>query len=585
MERRVFIAILLSFGVLYLYQAILPPPPPVPVAVTPPATTAAPPASTPAASPSAATAAPAPATTPAGDVVQASPVAAVTGESAERQVTVDTQTVEAVFSNRGGRLLHWRLKGYRDQSGTPVDLVPTEVPAAQAVPFSLRLPDRQLTARLNTALYRVSGDVAGKVDASRSPKSLVFEFEDADGLRARKEFQFQPGNYVVSVAAAVTNGAERLTPAIALGPGLSDAGAAAGGGSYFTGNAIQAPEAILNRDGKVERVTATDLATTPAHEGPFRFAGVDDHYFAAVAISPGRARIEYEPVVLPGPGTNTRTFIAQTIAPADPSTATRFFIGPKQFDLLKAADPELVRAINFGMFDVVVVQLLTSLTWLYGFIGNYGWAIVALTVIINLLMFPLRHKSSVAMRKMQDLQPQMKAIQDRYSHLKVTDPARQKMQSEVAALYKERGVNPASGCVPMLLTLPVLLAFYALLSQAIELRGAPFAGWIQDLSAPDPYYVLPGLMGITMFWQQRITPAAMDPAQQRIMMIMPVMFTAGMLFSPSGVVLYWFTSNLWTIGQQYFTNWMIGPPAARVAVDRKIKNVGTGRTAGAHRAD
>jgi len=583
MERRVFIAILLSFGVLYLYQAILPPAPRS-VAPVPPATAAAPAAAkaaTPAsASPSTPAAAPA-----AGGEPPAGSVPVVTGETAEREVTVETQTVEAVFSNRGARLLHWRLKGYRDPSGAQVDLVPTEVPAEQPAPFSLKLSDRPLTARLKTALYRISGDAAGKVEVTRSAKSLVFEFEDADGLQARKEFQFEPGNYVVSVAATVTQGTERLNPAIALGPGLSDAGAAAGGGSYFTGNAIQPPEVIVNRDGKVERVAAAKVASAPAHDGPFRFGGVDDHYFAAVAISPGRARIEYETVVLPGPGTKTRTFIAQTFSFPEPPARTRFFIGPKQFDLLKSADPELVRAINFGMFDVVVVQLLTSLTWLYGFIGNYGWAIIALTVIINLLMFPLRHKSTVAMRKMQDLQPQMKAIQDRYSHLKVTDPARQKMQTEVAALYKERGVNPASGCVPMLLTLPVLLAFYALLSQAIELRGAPFAGWIQDLSAPDPYYILPALMGITMFWQQRITPAAMDPAQQRIMMIMPVMFTAGMLFSASGVVLYWFTSNLWTIGQQYFTNWMIGPPAARVPVDRKIKNVGAGRTAGAQRAD
>jgi YidC/Oxa1 family membrane protein insertase len=148
------------------------------------------------------------------------------------------------------------------------------------------------------------------------------------------------------------------------------------------------------------------------------------------------------------------------------------------------------------------------------------------------------------------------------------------MQEEVSALYKERGVNPAAGCVPMLLTLPVLWAFYSLLSQSIELRGAPFAGWIMDLSGRDPFYVLPALMGITMFWQQKVTPTSADPAQQRVMMVMPVMFTVMMAASASGVVLYWFVSQVWAIGQQYLTNWIVGPlpglakapaPAARRA--------------------
>jgi YidC/Oxa1 family membrane protein insertase len=583
MERRVFVAILLSFSVLYAYQTFLvPPPPPLPTASTPPQ--AAQQASTaqrgsvdgpPPASPSAPINAGSPELSP------------VTTEPGERQITVETSTVQAVLSNRGGRLLHWRLKGYRDPSGREVDLVPSSVPAGQPAPFSLRVPDAQVSAQLNSAIYRVSGDSGGRVDATGSPRSLVFEFEDSSGLRARKEFGFEPASHVLRFSVAVSRGADVLNPAVALGPGLSDAGASAGGGSYFTGNAVQPPEAIVSRNASVSRLLAAAIAETPAHEGPFDFAGVDDHYFAAVAVKPGASRIEFTVVSQPGPGDTAHVFVAPTISFAQPPNGARFFLGPKQFDLLQAADPGLVRAINFGMFDVVVVPLLNSLKWLYGFIGNYGWAIIALTILINLVMFPLRHKSAVAMRKMQAIQPLMKAIQDRYAHLKMTDPARQKMQAEVAALYKEKGVNPASGCVPMLLTLPVLLAFYSLLSQAIELRGAPFTGWIRDLSSPDPYYVLPALMGVTMFWQQKITPAAMDPAQQRIMMIMPVMFTAMMLLSPSGVVLYWFVSNLWTIGQQYFTNWLIGPPLAqaRPVAQRQMKTAGTGRTAGAQRVE
>jgi YidC/Oxa1 family membrane protein insertase len=247
-------------------------------------------------------------------------------------------------------------------------------------------------------------------------------------------------------------------------------------------------------------------------------------------------------------------------------------------------DRELVRAINFGFFGWLAVPLLGALQSIYGFVGNYGWSIILLTVCISIAIAPLRHKSVVSMRKMQAVQPQMKAIQDRYAGLKATDPARQKMNTEIMALYKEKGVNPAGGCLPMLLQFPVLLAFYAMLSQAIELRGAEFGWWIRDLSQPDPYYVVPVLMAGTMFWQTKITPSTADPAQQRIMMLMPLMFTVMFLWAPSGLVIYWFVSNLWAIGQQYFTNWMIGPAvvaAARPAAERQLKNVGASRTGGA----
>ena len=175
--------------------------------------------------------------------------------------------------------------------------------------------------------------------------------------------------------------------------------------------------------------------------------------------------------------------------------------------MLTETDQDLSRAIDFGMFGWLVVSLLRALKWVNGYIGNYGWSIIALTVIINLVMFPLRHKSVVSMRKMQEIQPEVKAIQDRYAKLKMNDPARQKMNVELMNLYRERGVNPASGCVPMLLTLPVLFAFYAMLSVAIELRGAPFVGWIRDLSTYDPWFVTPILMGATQFVQQRMAPA------------------------------------------------------------------------------
>jgi len=582
MERRVLIAVFLSFLVLYGYQALFVPPPPAQETQT-----AAPPGASP--QPADATAAPpaAPPAAAAPPVPDVPSAAVIVGDAGEREITVETATTDATLTNRGGRILHWRLKEYRDSQGEPVDLVPSALPPDQLTPFSLRVEDERMTQQLNGAIYRVTGDAAGGVDARNAEGTLVFEFEDASGLRARKEFRFDPKNYLITFSATVEKGGQALNPAVVWGPGLGDLGARASGGSFFTGNYVQPPQGIYHRDGDVERLAGNDLAEQPVHEGAFRFAGIDDHYFLAAALNPGQARIEFRPTPIAGPDQTQRQLLAQTITFQQPPQNIRFFYGPKQFDLLRSVDGELVRAINFGMFGFLAVPLLGALQWIYGFVGNYGWSIVLLTILINIAIFPLRHKSVVSMRKMQAVQPQMKAIQDRYAGLKATDPAKQKMNTEIMNLYREKGVNPASGCVPMLLQFPVLLAFYSMLSQSIELRGATFGLWITDLSQPDPYYVIPILMAITMFWQTKITPSTADPAQQRVMMLMPLMFTVFFLWAPSGLVIYWFVSNLWAIGQQYFTNWMIGPatgPTVRPAAERRrLKNVGAGRTTDAEK--
>jgi YidC/Oxa1 family membrane protein insertase len=354
---------------------------------------------------------------------------------------------------------------------------------------------------------------------------------------------------------------------------------------------VRKAEAILSTGGDVERVQAADLTAAPRYQGAYEFAGVDTHYFISSVVKPGTAALEYAPISLPGAGTDkaaTRDYVAYNIR--FPGMATgpanvRFFIGPKHFESLRRTDPDLVRAIWFGMFAFLSVPLLSALNWVHGFIGNYGWSIIVLTVIINAAMFPLRHKSNVSMRKMQEIQPQVKAIQDRYAKLKVTDPARQKMNTELMELYKQKGVNPASGCVPMLLTFPVLLAFYSLLSESIELRGAPFILWIHDLAAADPYYVTPILMGASQVIQQKMMPmTGADPVQQKMMLMMPILFTFLFLTSPAGLALYWFASNVLVIGQQVLTNRLIGPPvvrAPRPPAERRMKKVGEGRTEGA----
>jgi YidC/Oxa1 family membrane protein insertase len=574
MERRVLIAIVLSFLVLYGYNTFLAPPPPKPGA----AATAQ--KSSPAASPApdaAQPSAPTPPPTPAPR--------ALTAEPGERQIVVETSTIQAVLSNRGGRVLHWRLKQYREDDGRLLDLVPSALPANQPTPFSLRVDDDSINERINSALYRVAGDTGGRVDATTAPATLTFDYQDAAGVRTHKEFNFQPRGYVVRFSASVANGSTSLNPTIVWGPGLGDIGALSGGGSFFTGNAVQPPQAIFERAGKVERIARTKLAEQGKQEAQFRFAGVDDHYFIATAVNPPQARIEYSSVDLPSGG-EQRQLVSYAIRVAGQAKDVRFYVGPKQFDQLQAVDAELVRAINFGMFAWLAIPLLGALKWVHAYVGNYGADIIVLTVLINLVMFPLRHKSVVSMRKMQAIQPQIKAIQDRYADLKMTDPAKQKMNTEVMNLYREKGVNPASGCVPMLLTMPVLFAFYALLSQSIELRGANFGLWIHDLSQHDPYYVTPILMGVTMLWQQWMMPTSADPQQRQMMMVMPFVFTAMVLRLPSGLAIYYLVSNLFQLGQQYFTNWWIGAPpvqAPRPPAERRLKNAGPGRTPAAEK--
>jgi YidC/Oxa1 family membrane protein insertase len=381
----------------------------------------------------------------------------------------------------------------------------------------------------------------------------------------------------VNFTATVTQNGAPLNPAVQWGPALGT-GVIERSGSY---NPPAQP--IFYRDGSVTRVKTSNIQKTPTEEGTFGFVGVDDHYFLTAAL-PGneRVHVEYQPVSVPIEGSTTgANFVSwSTRAPGQATLAAKYFLGPKDFDVLASVDRNLVRAIDFGMFSWLVVPLLRALKWVNGYLGNYGWSIIALTVIINLVMFPLRHKSVVSMRKMQDIQPEVKAIQDRYAKLKMSDPAKQKMNVELMNLYRERGVNPASGCVPMLLTLPVLFAFYSMLSVAIELRGAPFVGWIHDLSMHDPLYITPILMGGTMFVQQRMTPSTADPVQQKMMMFMPLVFTSMFLFAPSGLVLYWTVSNLWAIGQQALTNRLIGPPArpGKAEADRRLKSAGGGRT-------
>jgi YidC/Oxa1 family membrane protein insertase len=576
MERRVLLAIFLAFIVLYTWQALFvkPVPKPAPGSATTTATsesTGTRPANataelTPEASASA---------TPSTPLA-----AALVADTAERDVRVETRDVIAVFTNKGARLKSWRLKHYLDQQKQPQELI--EHLPSQPLPFTLRAGSDAVTTTLNDGLYTVSGAPAATTDAS--PVDLRFEYRDSAGIRAIKEFHLEPSSYIFAFRQTVTENDKALNPSIVWGPAIGDVTEISRG--------VKKAEGILFQDGKVVRLAQKDIAKQSTYDGEFHYAGVDDNYFMVAVLSPKPIKVSFAPLSIPPPPNSkeTRDLTTFSVELHEPDTPLKFFAGPKDFDVLSAIDRDLARAIDFGMFTVIVVPLLRSLKWVNSYVGNYGWAIIILTFFINVILFPLRHKSVVSMRKMQEIQPEVKAIQERYKNLKATDPAKQKMNTEMMALYKERGVNPASGCVPMLLTMPFIFAFYALLSTAIELRGAPFIFWIHDLSAHDPYFVTPILMGISQIWQQRLAPAAgMDPIQQKMTMLMPVFFTFLFLWYPSGVALYWLINNVFAIGQQYTTNYLIGPPKIRqaatggTATERRMKRVGGGKTDAAAR--
>ncbi|MGH9143380.1 MAG: membrane protein insertase YidC [Vicinamibacterales bacterium] len=578
MERRVLLAIFLAFIVLYAWQALFVKPVPKPVSGSSTTTTSILPA---AAGSASTTTVPPSALVPASTKPQPPLAAALVADTAERDIRVETRDVIAVFTNKGARLKSWQLKHYLDQQKQPQELI--EHLPSQPLPFTLRVASETTTAALNEGLYTIRG--APTAVADTAPVDLRFEYRDSAGVTAIKEFHLDPASYIFTFRATVTDHDAALAPAIVWGPAIGDITEISRG--------VKKAEGILFQGGKVVRLATKDIAKQATYDGDFHYAGVEDNYFIVATFPDDAIKISYSPLTVPPPEGSkdaARDLTSFALEPHHADAPLKFFAGPKDFDVLSAIDRDLAKAIDFGMFTVIVVPLLRSLKWVNAYVGNYGWAIILLTFFINVILFPLRHKSVVSMRKMQEIQPEVKAIQDRYSKLKATDPAKQKMNTEMMALYKEKGVNPASGCVPMLLTMPFIFAFYALLSTAIELRGAPFIFWIRDLSAHDPYFVTPILMGISQLWQQRLAPAAgMDPIQQKMTMLMPIFFTFLFLWYPSGVALYWLINNMFAIGQQYMTNYLIGPPKLRpasiggTATERRMKRVGGGKTDAATR--
>jgi YidC/Oxa1 family membrane protein insertase len=545
-NKRVLIAFALSFAVLMVWRFAFPPPPePIPPRKVVPAV------ASPAASQAAnATAKSKPAEAPAPAI--SLPVRQ--GAKAEEMV-IESDLYRVTLSTEGGVVKSWVLKRFVDEQGKPLDVVNSAACEKLGFPMSLSLADQDLSKKLNTALY-----VATPSGPSMSAPAKV-ELVYSDGkIQVRKQLSFGPG-YEVHAEVGAFDG-QRYLPAEVTWPG------GFGDQSLLPAVKESLDHVLYGMSEKVERVPQRKVDADQILPGPLQLAGLDDRYFLSVFIpdAPDQVSVRFGRRVWNPPDWKEKNPPKEAFVSlggqASKSLAFRLFVGPKDLDVLRAVNPPLDHVVDFGWFSFVAKPLFLAMRYLHDhWTHNYGWAIVLLTLVINLAMFPLKLKSIRSAQEMQKIAPIVKGIQDKYKNYKFNDPRKQKMNQEVMKLYKEHGINPLGGCLPMALQLPFLYGFYKVLDLSIELRHAPWFAWIKDLSAPDHMYILPVLMIVTMFILQKMTPVATaDPAQQRMMMIMPLVFGIMFFKFASGLVLYWLTSNVVGIAQQVFINRMMPAP-------------------------
>lgn len=504
--------------------------------------------------------------TPAATVAQSSIVESKKGE-AERWVEVETDLFRLKLSNREAVVRSWVLKRYNDSSGKPLEFIEEKKSEQFGFPLSVKVDkEEELTRHLKTALFAT--DAPAKLDlsaAGRLTQDILFEFADQN-VRVAKKLTLTQGSYVVNVDCKVWVNSKPASHYLHWSSGFGDAS---------VDPRLAVHRAIYRSENSIKRLKDSDIGEEQELSGSFDFAGLEDLYFAALFLPhQGQAlrRIQISQNEHDaGNGGKEKLLRASVFTSPQEAQGTRLFVGPKDTEVLKRTAPHLAEAIDYGWFGVVCEPLFLGLKWIHSYVKNWGVAIVVLTLLINLALFPLKYKSIISAQKMQKLQPQMKAIQERYKKLKATDPKRQQMNTEVMALYKEHGVNPLGGCLPLLLQMPFFIAFYNVLSVAIELRHAPFVLWIKDLSAADHTYILPVLMTVTMVIMQKMTPTpTTDPVQAKIMLVMPLFFGVMLAFTSSGLVLYWLTSNVAGIAQQYFMN-QYGPGSHAAAPPKRGK--------------
>jgi YidC/Oxa1 family membrane protein insertase len=568
MERRLLLVFALTFIVLLLAQPLLmkyfkpqqPEAKPQPAAAQPVPTPAQPAA---------------PATAAAGKP-QAPKSIATRQASTEQEAVIENDLYRIVFTNRGAQAKSWVLKKYFDDQGRPLDLVHQAAAQQYGYPLSLWTYDENLRKQLASALYVSSG--SGTLTA---PATISFEYADA-GVTVRKSFQFDH-SYVVKIETVVTQNGQPIRAYPAWPAGFGDQAAPA---SYAISTIdLYNGESNWHGGAKVIRRSLKDISGGATINGPFAWTGAADQYFAAVFLpdDPKDAvlvtlrhelDIPKDPAKPDGEKMKVEV-VGAAVGNQNGATTERLFAGPKNLEVLQSvkAPPlpgqqpsDLGGLVDFGTYlGFIAKPLFLWLRWTYNhWIHNWGWSIIILTVIINILVFPLRLISMKSALKMQKLQPQVNDIKSKYGtkirNLKPGDRTSkmeltQQQNAEIGALFKREGANPMGGCIPMLIQFPFLVAFYSMLSSAIELRHAQWF-WLRDLAAPDPFHVLPILIIVTTLVVTKLTPqAGMDPAQQKIMTIMmPVMLGVISWNLSSGLCVYWVVGNLVSIIQQVWMN-------------------------------
>ena len=455
-------------------------------------------------------------------------VPAAAAPSGEKEIKVETDLYSATLSSAGGTIKKWELKKYKDKDGLAVTLQ-----KGQSI-----IPPLSIGSRNNFDLPAVNLRVSGKdinLDKNTNAGSVVFEYATPE-YSIRRTYTFYHDSYKFDLKDEIA-GFPEYWITVGADFGIHDR----------KDESAHLGPVILKDADRIE-LNAKKLKEGKSYQGGLKWIAQEDKYFFAAVV----------PVTPIDEAKAWKVQEASIVAFKGKSGVNNFIVyaGPKEHDKLKELNLGLEHIIDFGFFSIISRPLFWLLKKFYAVAGNYGWAIILLTIVTRIPFIPLINKSQQSMKKMQDIQPKMNELREKYKK----DP--QKMQKETMELYKKYKVNPLGGCLPMLLQIPVFFALYKILSIAIELRGAPFMLWVTDLSAKDPYYVLPIVMGITMVIQQKMTPSTADPKQQKIMMFMPVIFTFMFLNFASGLVLYWLINNIFGIIQQLYVNRKIAKETA-----------------------
>ncbi|HWY05427.1 MAG TPA: membrane protein insertase YidC [Candidatus Acidoferrales bacterium] len=552
-ELRILVASLLSMAVILLWAKFFGPKPPVnPPQENRPAqvSTATPGNAAPPKTPNAAAA-------PAKISAATTPAVLPTADSQERTIVVENALYRVEFSNRGAVVKSWQLKNYKDDSKPQktLDLVhPQAATETGGWPFALVFDDPQLGTLANSGLYKVSSDAS----SLEAPADLTFTWSDGH-LQVTKKFHFDH-SYTVNVETTVTNNGTHVMAGLAWLGGFGDL-------TVTNPIPVETVFVFYSEGGKLTTLAHKKLDGPEkwgnVWQGGKEFTGIEDRYFTAAFLpsltDPAPLQTRYWKVFhnIKVDGKDQSEPVPEfATATSAENMALRVFVGPKDYDDLKAMHPPLHSLVQFGYLEFIADPLFHGLKWLHKYIPNYGWAIVVLTLVINMVLFPLRISSYKTTLKMQRVAPEIKQIQERYKKYKMNDPRKAEMNKEVMAIYSREGINPIGGCFQMFLQMPIWFGLNRALSYAIELRHTQWL-WITDLASKDPYYILPVLVGITMYLVSKMTPmTTTDPQQAQMMKIMPLTFSVMFVVFPfsSGLALYILTSSLVGIAQQWYLN-------------------------------